>query len=118
MTDQLTHSEITRLLDACRTTLAGWTDRLIREAGDDFPEKVTAFREGMAVHGRFGQPCPVCGTPVQRLAYAENEANYCPACQTGGRLLADRALSRLLREDWPRSLDELEAFKAARRETP
>jgi len=86
--------------------LRTWIDRLRRETGEAFPEKVTAFREGMAVHGRFGQPCPVCGAPVQRIVYAENEANYCPRCQTGGRLLADRALSRLLRDDWPRRLEE------------
>ena len=85
-----------------------WTDRLRAEAGDDFPEKVTAFREGMAVHGRYGQPCPVCGTPVQRIRYADNETNYCARCQTDGRLLADRALSRLLKDDWPRSIDDLE----------
>ena len=88
--------------------LAEWTGRLRKEAGGRFPEKVTAFREGMAVHGRFGKPCPVCGSPVQRIVYAENEANYCPGCQTGGRILADRALSRLLKNEWPRSLDELE----------
>jgi formamidopyrimidine-DNA glycosylase len=85
--------------------------RLQEETGDDFPEKVTAFREGMAVHGRYGKPCPVCGSPVQRIVYADNEANYCVTCQTGGRLLADRSLSRLLREDWPRTLDELERRK-------
>ena len=91
-----------------RATLADWIDRLRAENGDGFPEKVTAFRPEMAVHGRFGQPCPVCGTPVQRILYADNETNYCPRCQTGGRLLADRSLSRLLRKDWPRTLDELE----------
>ena len=90
-----------------------WIDVLQRETGDAFPEKVTAFREGMAVHGRYGQPCPVCGAPVQRMVYAANEANYCATCQTGGRLLADRSLSRLLREDWPRTLEELER-RAAR----
>jgi formamidopyrimidine-DNA glycosylase len=84
---------------------------LIEESGSNFPEKVTAFRKGMAVHGRFGQPCPVCQTPVQRIRYAANEANYCPTCQTGGRLLADRSLSRLLKGDWPRSLEELERRK-------
>ena len=84
-----------------------WTDRLRAETGDGFPEKVTAFRPGMAVHGRFGEPCPVCGAPVQRIRYAENETNYCPRCQTGGRILADRSLSRLLKDDWPRHLDEL-----------
>ncbi|MDZ7342733.1 MAG: formamidopyrimidine-DNA glycosylase, partial [candidate division KSB1 bacterium] len=83
--------------------------RLRQEAGDGFPEKVTAFRDDMAVHGRYGQPCPVCGTAVQRIRYAENESNYCPVCQTGGRLLADRGLSRLLKQDWPKSLEELEA---------
>ena len=85
------------------------------KTGDRFPEKVTAFREGMAVHGRYGQPCPVCGSPVQRLVYAENEANYCATCQTDGKLLADRALSRLLKQDWPRSLEEMEKHKAGRR---
>ena len=92
-----------------------WTDELRRDAGDEFPEKVTAFRPKMAVHGRYRQPCPVCATPVQRIAYAENETNYCPRCQTGGKLLADRALSRLLREDWPKSLEELEELKAQKR---
>ena len=93
---------------ATRAVLVEWTDRLRRETGEGFPEKVTAFRDGMAVHGRFRQPCPDCGTPIQRIRYAENETNYCPVCQTEGRLLADRGLSRLLREDWPRSLEELE----------
>src|SRR2546421_182067 len=88
-------------------TLADWTERLRQEVGDGFPEKVTAFREGMAVHGRFGQPCPVCGAAVQRIIYAENETNYCARCQTGGRLLADRSLSRLLKDDWPKSIDDL-----------
>jgi formamidopyrimidine-DNA glycosylase len=88
--------------------LVEWTDRLRAEAADGFPEKVTAFREGMAVHGRYGQPCPVCGTKVQHIVYSGNETNYCPTCQTEGRLLADRALSRLLKEDWPRSLEELD----------
>jgi formamidopyrimidine-DNA glycosylase len=105
---RLTDEEASRLYHATRTVLIEWTDRLRRETGAGFPEKVTAFREGMAVHGRFGQPCPVCGTPIQRIRYAENETNYCPQCQTEGRLLADRGLSRLLREDWPRSLEELE----------
>ena len=89
-------------------TLATWTARFRDEIGDGFPDKVTAFRPEMAVHGKFGQPCPVCGTPVQRIVYAESEANYCVTCQTGGKLLADRSLSRLLKEDWPRTLDELE----------
>ena len=95
-----------------------WTERLRTEAGDGFPEKVTAFRPGMAVHGRYRQPCPDCGSPVQRIRYAENEVNYCATCQTGGRLLADRALSRLLREDWPRSIDELEALTTTRGPQP
>jgi formamidopyrimidine-DNA glycosylase len=99
---------VERLYHAARATLSEWVDRLRREVGDGFPEKVTAFREGMAVHGRYGQPCPDCGAPVQRIVYAQNEANYCVPCQTGGRLLADRALSRLLKKDWPRTLEELE----------
>jgi formamidopyrimidine-DNA glycosylase len=107
----MTTDESYRLYEATRATLTTWTERLQEEAGDDFPEKVTAFREGMAVHGRYGKPCPVCGSPVQRIVYADNEANYCVTCQTGGRLLADRSLSRLLREDWPRTLDELERRK-------
>jgi formamidopyrimidine-DNA glycosylase len=107
-TGSLSDDELRRLYDATQTTLTRWIARLHEEAGDEFPEKVTAFRDGMAVHGRYGQPCPHCGGPVQRIVYAANEANYCPHCQTGGRLLADRALSRLLREDWPRTLDELE----------
>jgi len=114
MTDQLTDEEIARLHGATRETLRDWIERLRRQAGDDFPEGVTAFREDMAVHGRYGRPCPVCGAPVQRIVYAENETNYCPRCQTGGRLLADRSLSRLLHEDWPRTLTELEERKAAR----
>jgi formamidopyrimidine-DNA glycosylase len=109
LTRQLTDAESERLYHACRETLLDWTARLRREVGDGFPEHVTAFRDGMAVHGRYGHACPVCGAPVQRIVYAENEANYCAWCQTGGKLLADRALSRLLREDWPRTLDELEA---------
>jgi formamidopyrimidine-DNA glycosylase len=100
--------EVARLFDAVRSTLTGWAARLREETGEGFPEKVTAFREGMAVHGRYGQPCPVCGSPVQRVVYAANEANYCATCQTGGRLLADRSLSRLLRDDWPKTLEELE----------
>jgi formamidopyrimidine-DNA glycosylase len=109
LTTRLTDDEIRRLFEATRRVLVGWRDRLIAEAGDAFPERVTAFREGMAVHGRYREPCPVCGSPVQRIRYASNEANYCATCQTGGRLLADRALSRLLKEDWPRSLEEWEA---------
>jgi len=107
-TSGLTSEEAARLFDATRSVLSSWIDRLQSETGSDFPEKVTAFREGMAVHGRYGKPCPVCGSAVQRIAYASNEANYCVACQTGGRLLADRSLSRLLRDDWPRTLEELE----------
>jgi formamidopyrimidine-DNA glycosylase len=109
LTRQLDDQEVARLFDAARATLVAWTERLRAESGEAFPEKVTAFRPGMAVHGRFRKPCPACGSPVQRIAYAENETNYCATCQTGGRLLADRALSRLLRADWPRTLDELEA---------
>jgi formamidopyrimidine-DNA glycosylase len=107
-TSGLTDEEASRLFEATRLILITWVDRLQKEAGSDFPEKVTAFREGMAVHGRYGKACPVCGSPVQRIAYASNEANYCVTCQTGGRLLADRSLSRLLRDDWPRTLEELE----------
>jgi formamidopyrimidine-DNA glycosylase len=103
---------ITRLLDATKTTMREWLDRLRAEAKGAFPEKVTAFRDDMAVHGKFGKPCPACGSPVQRIRYSANEANYCATCQTGGKLLADRALSRLLKGDWPRSLDELEDRKA------
>src|SRR4051812_46634318 len=106
-TKRLTDEEIARLFDATRSVLLEWTDRLRKEYEGDFPTGVTAFREEMAVHGKFGKPCPVCGTPVQRIRYADNETNYCPRCQTDGRLLADRALSRLLREDWPRSIDEM-----------
>ena len=105
---KLTDEEIARLHAATRETLLLWTDRMREEVGDGFPEKVTAFREGMAVHGRFGQPCPDCSSPVQRIRYASNETNYCARCQTGGRLLADRALSRLLGKDWPKSIDEVE----------
>jgi formamidopyrimidine-DNA glycosylase len=108
LTGRLGDEEIATLYQATRTTLLDWIDRLSREAGEAFPEKVTAFREGMAVHGRFGKPCPDCGSPVQRIRYADNETNYCARCQTGGRLLADRAMSRLLKKDWPRSLDEVE----------
>jgi len=106
LTQSLAGDEIARLFDATRGTLQEWTDRLRAEAAGEFPEKVTAFHDEMAVHGRFGKPCPVCGAPVQRIVYAENECNYCAVCQTGGRLLADRALSRLLREDWPKRLEE------------
>ena len=106
-TNRLTSEEIKRLFDATRAILVEWTDRLRRESGNDFPAKVTAFREEMAVHGKYRKPCPVCGTPVQRIRYADNETNYCPRCQTDGKLLADRALSRLLKQDWPKSIDEL-----------
>ena len=108
LTTKLDEEECARLHAACIETLERWTEQLRGEAGEGFPEGVTAFREGMAVHGRFGKPCPVCGAPVQRIRYAENETNYCARCQTGGRLLADRALSRLLKGEWPRSLEELE----------
>jgi formamidopyrimidine-DNA glycosylase len=111
MTQKLTAEEIGRLYEATRAALREWVERLRQEAGGGFPEKVTAFRDGMAVHGRYGLPCPRCGTKVQRIRYASNETNYCPACQTGGRLLADRALSRLLHSDWPRTLEELEERK-------
>jgi formamidopyrimidine-DNA glycosylase len=107
-TAQLGDDELERLFAAAREVLTKWTERLRAEAGDGFPEKVTAFREGMAVHGRYRKPCPVCGTLVQRIRYADNETNYCPRCQTGGRVLADRALSRLLKGDWPRRIEELE----------
>ena len=111
LTQKLTPEQIERLYHATRDSLAEWTDRLRADAKGKFPEKVTAFRDGMAVHGRYGQPCPVCGAKVQRIRYASNETNYCPRCQTNGRLLADRALSRLLREDWPKTPEELELRK-------
>jgi len=107
LTSKLTTDEIARLFGATRETLLEWIARLRVDTGPDFPANVTAFREGMAVHGRYGKPCPVCTTPVQRIRYASNETNYCPRCQTEGRLLADRGLSRLLKQDWPRSIDEL-----------
>jgi formamidopyrimidine-DNA glycosylase len=109
LSDSLDEGEIARLYDACRATLAEWTERLRADVGPGFPEKVTAFRPEMAVHGRYRLPCPVCGTPVQRIVHAENETNYCPRCQTGGKLLADRALSRVLHDDWPRTIEEWEA---------
>jgi formamidopyrimidine-DNA glycosylase len=109
MSDQLDSGERARLFEATRAVLAEWCERLSAAAREAFPEKVTAFREGMAVHGRYRKPCPVCGAPVQRIRYAENEVNYCARCQTGGRVLADRGMSRLLKDDWPRSLDEWEA---------
>ena len=107
-TDQLDDGEVAVLHAASQRVLADWVTRLREQTGEGFPEKVTAFREGFAVHGRYGQPCPVCGTEVQRIRYADNETNYCPTCQTGGRLLADRSLSRLLKDDWPKTVDELE----------
>jgi formamidopyrimidine-DNA glycosylase len=108
-TSRLTVAETKRLFIAVQDTLREWIARLNEDTGDSFPEKVTAFRADMAVHGRFGQPCPVCGTKVQRVIYADNETNYCPRCQTGGKVLADRSLSRLLKDDWPKSIEELEA---------
>jgi formamidopyrimidine-DNA glycosylase len=111
LTQRLSAGDVARLYHAIRATLLEWLDRLRRDVGDGFPEKVTAFREDMAVHGRFGKPCSVCGAAVQRIVYAENETNYCPRCQTGGKVLADRSLSRLLKDDWPRSIEELEEGK-------
>ena len=107
LTQKLTAQELERLFNATRQTLTDWVQRLQEDSGDGFPEKVTAFRKGMAVHGRYKEPCPRCGAKVQRIRYATNETNYCPVCQTGGKLLADRALSRLLREDWPKTAEEL-----------
>lgn len=111
LTRRLDDDEVQRLYEATKSTLQLWANKLRKEAKDAFPEKVTAFRPEMAVHGRYGKPCPKCGTPIQRIVYAANEANYCPACQTDGRLLADRALSRLLKDDWPRTLEQLEERK-------
>jgi formamidopyrimidine-DNA glycosylase len=116
LTHQLDEGEIERLYSATQKTLCDWIDLLRRETREKFPEKVTAFREGMAVHGRYRKPCPDCGSPIQRIVYAENETNYCARCQTGGRLLADRALSRLLKQDWPRTLEELEEMRAPGRQ--
>ena len=115
MTASLSDREVATLYDATRGTLTAWIDRLRADADGEFPENVTAFRKDMAVHGRYGQPCPACGSPVQRIVYATNEANYCSRCQTGGRLLSDRAMSRLLKDDWPRTLEELESHKASRK---
>jgi len=115
LTSRLADEEITRLHVAVKATLAEWIDRLRAETGSNFPSKVTAFRPEMAVHGRYGKPCPVCGSPVQRIVYAENECNYCATCQTEGRLLADRAMSRLLKQDWPRSIDEWDMHIESRR---
>ncbi len=112
MTSSITDDEVAVLHRACIDVLTVWTERMRAEVGDGFPDKVTAFRPEMAVHGKYGQPCPVCGTKVQRIVYADNEANYCPTCQTEGRLLADRSLSRLLKEDWPKTLEELEDRRA------
>ena len=108
LTGKLSNEEIDRLYHATRATLAEWTLRLRQQTGTGFPEHVTAFHPEMSVHGRFGKPCPVCGAPVQRIVYAKNETNYCARCQTGGVVLADRSLSRLLKKSWPRSIDELE----------
>ena len=108
LSTELTDDQRVRLFGACREILSEWTDRLRKEVGDGFPKKVTAFRDDMAVHGRYREPCPVCGAPVQRIVYAENESNYCAGCQTGGKILADRMLSRLLKDDWPKTLDDLE----------
>jgi len=115
LTRRLKDSEIETLYNAVREILTEWIERLRRERGKGFPEHVTAFRKEMAVHGKYRKPCPVCGSPVQRIVHAENETNYCAKCQTGGKLLADRSLSRLLKEDWPRSLEELEEMKDQRR---
>ena len=104
---QLSDEEVERLFHACRKTMEMWIDRLAAETGDSFPEKVTAFRDGMMAHGRYKQPCPKCGTPIQRIVNSENECNYCPTCQTGGKILADRSLSRLLKDDWPKTVDDL-----------
>ncbi len=114
LTGKLSDTQIAGLFEATQAVLAEWVARLRAEAGGGFPEKVTAFRKEMAVHGRYGQPCPRCGAKIQRIRYASNETNYCAVCQTGGKLLADRGLSRLLKEDWPRTLEELEALKRRR----
>jgi len=111
LTSKVSDEEYARLFDATRAVLAEWTARLRAQTDGEFPSKVTAFHDEMAVHGKYGQPCPVCGTKVQRIRYADNETNYCPRCQTGGRLLADRSLSRLLKKDWPKSIDELERMR-------
>ena len=114
-TKQLGRTEWQHLFDATLATLRQWTDSLRQEAAGKFPEKVTAFHAAMAVHGRYGKPCPVCGTAIQRIRYADNETNYCPRCQTGGKLLADRALSRLLKDDWPRTIEALENQKRSQK---
>ncbi len=118
LTSRMTDEEIARLFEATRAILREWLERLRAEAGDGFPKNVTAFREGMAVHGRYRQPCPDCGTEVQRIRYADNETNYCPRCQTGGKVLADRALSKLLKGDWPKSIEELEEQASKRESNP
>ena len=118
LTTNLGDDELARLFAATQETLRGWTERLRAQTGDAFPEEVTAFRPEMAVHGKFRQPCPVCGAPVQRIVHAENETNYCARCQTGGRVLADRALSQLLKKDWPRTLEEMEARRPSLRAGP
>jgi formamidopyrimidine-DNA glycosylase len=115
MTTKLDDEEIARLASAMRSTLVLWRDRLIEQSGDRWPEKVTAFRPDMAAHGKYREPCPVCATPIQRIRYADNETNYCPRCQTGGRILADRGLSRLLGKDWPKTIEELELLRAPAR---
>lgn len=115
LTSRLSEEEINRLHEVTVRSLLDWTERLRAEAGSGFPEKVTAFHPAMAAHGKFGEPCPVCATPIQRIVYAHRETNYCPTCQTGGKLLADRGLSRLLKADWPRTLEELEEMKETRR---
>ncbi|HEY1231955.1 MAG TPA: DNA-formamidopyrimidine glycosylase family protein [Candidatus Binatia bacterium] len=114
LTQQMSEAEIERLYQAVPASMTEWIERLRRERGTGFPEKVTAFRADMAVHGKYGKPCPICGSPVQRIVHAENETNYCATCQTGGKLLADRSLSKLLKQDWPRSLEELEEMKRMR----
>lgn len=114
LTQKLSRQEIESLFRSCRDVLQEWTERLRKETGEGFPEKVTAFRPEMAVHGKYKSPCPVCGTPVQRIAYAENECNYCPRCQTDGKLLADRAFSRLLKDDWPKTIEEWEEGRRGR----
>ena len=116
LTSRLHPDEVRRLFDVTREELGTWTDRLREQAGDTFPAKVTAFRPEMGAHGKYGEPCPQCATPIQRIVYASRETNYCPSCQTDGKLLADRALSRLLKKDWPRSLEALEEYKASRRQ--
>src|SRR6266853_1469195 len=114
LTQKMSADEVRGLFESTRAVLSDWTDRLRAEARDRFPEKVTAFRDDFAVHGKYRQPCPVCGTSVQRIAYADNETNYCPRCQTGGKLLSDRSLARLLHDDWPRTIEELEERSAAK----